>query len=30
VFCFSGALYLDVEGDGAWTPWLAATQQVAE
>ncbi|OGQ13767.1 MAG: hypothetical protein A2138_14720 [Deltaproteobacteria bacterium RBG_16_71_12] len=30
VFCFSGALYLDVDGDGAWTPWLAATQQVVE
>lgn len=30
VFCFSGALYLDVNGDGAWTPWLAATQQVVE
>lgn len=30
VFCYSGALYLDVDGDGAWTPWLAATQQVVE
>ncbi len=29
-FCFSGALYVDVDGDGAWAPWLAATQQVAE
>ena len=29
-FCFSGALYVDVDGDGSWTPWLAATQQVSE
>lgn len=27
-FCFSAPLYLDVDGDGAWTPWLAGTQQV--
>ncbi len=27
-FCFSAPLYLDVDGDGAWTPWLASTQQV--
>lgn len=28
VFCYSGALYIDVDGDGAWTPWLAATQEL--
>ena len=27
-FCFSGALYVDVDGDGSWTPWLAGTQQL--
>lgn len=28
VFCFSAALYVDVDGDGSWTPWLASTQEL--
>lgn len=28
VFCYSSALYLDVDGDGAFTPWLADTQDL--
>ena len=28
VFCYSAPLYVDVDGDGAFTGWLEATQQV--
>ncbi|HEY4220997.1 MAG TPA: hypothetical protein VGO62_06635, partial [Myxococcota bacterium] len=28
-FCYSAPLYVDVDGDGAFTPWLAATQTLA-
>lgn len=27
-FCYSAPLYVDVDGDGAFTGWLAATQEV--
>jgi hypothetical protein len=29
VFCYAAPLYVDGDGDGAWTPWLAETQEVA-
>ncbi len=29
VFCFTPPLYLDADGDGAWTPYLALTQTIA-
>ncbi len=28
VFCYSAPLYVDVDGDGAFTPWLSDTQDV--